>query len=124
MFKWVSIAAAILFAYLAVVLLISPATQMEFLGVAVDAGGQIMARRSAPAFGAVAVLFLVFRNSTDVAAMRPMAWTGLGMMLAIAVIGLYEVMTGRVGSEIYGAIIVELIFAALFAAFLLRHPKA
>lgn len=84
---------------------------METLGLAVDAGGQVMGRRAAPLFLAVAGLALWFAHQpkTPTRGVFVLAWSGA--LILVAAIGAWDFMSGRAGQAIALAIAVELVIA-------------
>lgn len=112
MFRWASYGAVLIFAYVGFVLLVMPSAQIATLGLAVDAGGQVMGRRSGVLYLLVAALGLYFAHQPPGEARTVFATLWALSLVMVAGIGTQDLLVGRAERAIILVIAVECVMAA------------
>ncbi|MEM8591090.1 MAG: hypothetical protein AAGF13_01045 [Pseudomonadota bacterium] len=109
------IAAAVL-ADVGVVLLVTPVTQIAFLGAPLDAGAAVMGTRSAPLFLAMALVFVLFAPLEASTLRRRFAAIAAFFWSLIVATGTWHFLQGAVSGDVFGAVVVEGVLALVFLA--------
>lgn len=119
-FQTVTRLTGLLFAALGLGLLIAPGVFAMVFALEPSVGADVMARRAGAILAALSLLYLTFRQVEPGPIRLGIARSTLGMMVGLALLGLLELMAGRVGIGILIPVATELVFLGLY----LPHAKA
>ncbi len=94
--------------------LLTPGLMTWLFGIAPDVSAQVMARRAGLLFFGLACLFFILRSTAEVRLQRQVSGATAATMAGLALLGLVELVSGRVGLGILLPVAVETGLAALF----------
>jgi len=95
-------------------LLIAPGLFSAIFGLDASTGGEVMARRAGVLFAPIGLIYLQLGASGNQQVRRALWSAGTLLMIAMALLGLTELILGRAGPGILVAVSVEVILAALY----------
>ncbi len=110
-FQNVAIIIALVFFALASVWMLSPETLLSSWGVEYSSSVALVSRRMAALFAGIAVMFFVARNAEPSSARSALVTGFVTACLTLAVLGLFELISGHAASSILVAIFIEVTLA-------------
>lgn len=106
---------------LAGVWLLAPHLLLDAWGIDYSYPAGLVSRRAAALFFGVGLMFFLARKSSSFESQQPLSAGLAAACLALAGLGVFELLSGHAGAGILSAVSVELAIAALFIAFIRRE---